>query len=79
MSGKKCGIEIGNVKFCPSCGTCIDVEDTPSIGLNILSFIIPLFGLIYYFVKKKETKLKAEACLWSALGGFVVNLIIMTM
>ena len=48
-----CGKEVDdNAVICPSCGCAVaskNVEvDKPSTGLNILSFLIPLVGLILY-------------------------------
>lgn len=51
-------------------------EDKASVGLCILSFLIPLVGWILYFVKRKDTPVKAKACSTWAWVGFAVNLVI---
>ena len=38
------------------------VADEVSVGLCILAFFIPLFGIIYWPIKHKETPKKAKAC-----------------
>lgn len=92
MFCKKCGKEIADdAKFCPSCGDTVAAtsekkeeavtveipKDEISVGFSILSFLIPIFGIIYYFVKRKQFKTKAEACLISAIGGIVLAIIVM--
>ena len=42
-------------------------EDKASIGLAILSFFIPLAGLILYFAKKKKSPKTAKACITAAV------------
>ena len=49
-------------------------EDKPSIGLNILSFLIPIVGWILYFALEKGEK--ASACAKWAWIGFGVNLLL---
>ena len=49
--------------------------DKLGIGMWALCFLIPIVGLIYYFVKKDEYPAKAKGALWSALLGFVINII----
>lgn len=51
-------------------------ENKASVGLCILSVLIPLFGIIYFFCKRKEFPKKAKGCLISALVSAGVNLII---
>lgn len=36
-------------------------DDKPNIGLNILSFCIPLAGLIIYLVHKDKSPIKANS------------------
>lgn len=52
-------------------------EDKANIGLNILSFFIPIVGLILYFQWKKDTPQKAQSALICAIVGFVLGLIVM--
>ena len=72
-----CGKEVDdNAVICPSCGCAVaskNVEvDKPSIGLNILSFLIPLVGLILYLSWQNSTPIKAKAVGKWALIGFCV-------
>lgn len=48
--------------------------DAPSIGLNILSFFIPLVGWILYFSMRQNTPVKASSCCQWAWIGFGVNI-----
>ena len=48
-------------------------EDSPSVGLNILAFLIPLVGWILYFVLKGRTPDKARSCAIAAWCGFAVG------
>lgn len=50
--------------------------DQANFGLCILSFLIPLFGWIYYFVKRKDFPVKAKSCCNWAWIGFGANLLI---
>ena len=65
----RCGKEIhDDAVICVHCGCSTGnanvqkQEDTVSIGLCILSFLIPLFGIIYWPVKHKDTPKRAKAC-----------------
>lgn len=49
--------------------------DKPSIALNILSFILPLIGLLLFFDKRKKYPNSAKAYLISAICGFTLCLI----
>lgn len=46
-----------------------------SVGLIILSVLIPICGFILYFVKKKET-LNPSAYLWAGIGGMAIDAIL---
>lgn len=81
----KCGKEIlDEAIVCPNCGCAVVNPATPqqikddqvSVGLCVLSAFIPLFGLIYWAVKYKETPKKAKACGITALISWGVTLII---
>lgn len=52
-------------------------DDKASIGLCILSFLIPLIGWILYFVLRGNTPVKAKACSTWAWIGFGVNVLLM--
>ena len=49
-------------------------KDKLGIGMWILSFLIPLVGIIYYFVKKDEYPAKSKSALMAALIGFAVSI-----
>jgi FtsH-binding integral membrane protein len=55
-------------------------KDDLGIGLKIVCLLIPLVGLILYFVKKKdEPNSSKQACTWALIGvgiGIVLNIII---
>lgn len=52
------------------------VNDKKSTGLNILSFFIPLVGLILYLTQKDSTPIKAKACGKAALIGFICGIVL---
>lgn len=68
----KCGKEIvDDAVICLNCGCMVadhtknptfQQEDTADVGLCVLSALIPLFGIIYWPVKHKESPKKAKAC-----------------
>ena len=47
-------------------------EDESNVGLNILSFFIPLVGWILWGVFKNESPIKAKACSRWAWIGFAI-------
>lgn len=51
-------------------------EDKTNVGLCILSVFIPLFGIIYYCIKRKEKPKEAKGCLISGLISAGVNILI---
>ena len=69
--------------ICPNCGCPTasgksnnlinNPDDEVNIGLCVLSALIPLFGLIYWGVKHKETPKKAKACGITALVAWGVS------
>lgn len=52
------------------------MEDKAKIALAIVSFLIPIVGLILYFVKKKEAPNAAQTYLYCCLAGFALNFLI---
>lgn len=67
----KCGHElIDEAVVCTNCGCAvssnatskINQEDKPSVGLCVLSALIPLFGIIYWPVCHSKTPIKARYC-----------------
>ena len=74
----KCGNELADeAVICPACGCAVEsaaapvaAEDKTSVGLCVLSFLIPLFGIIYWAVKHKEVPKKSKACLIAGIAGW---------
>lgn len=78
-----CGKELSDETiFCPNCGHATDLasnnssyspqkEDKISVGYCILAFLFPIFGLIYWVVKKDETPRRANAVGITALVSWV--------
>lgn len=81
---QKCGKElVDEAVICTNCGCAVGgapvqqySADAPNIGLAILSFFIPLVGLILYLVNKDTYPLKAKSAGKGALIGFCVNIVI---
>jgi uncharacterized membrane protein YvbJ len=55
--------------------TIVNNGDKSSIGFAILSFFIPLVGLILFLVWKKDTPMKAKSCGKGALIGFILSVV----
>lgn len=83
---KNCGQEIQDgASFCTNCGqqvnesnnTCTKTNngDSVSSGFCVLSFFIPLAGLILYLCWHDEKPLRAKSCGKWALIGFIVSII----
>ena len=77
-----CGNEIHeNAVVCPNCGCAIvgapAVNDTPSMGLNILSLLIPIAGLILFCVNIGNKPVSAKSYgIWALAGvlaGFLLS------
>lgn len=49
---------------------------TKSILLTVLSFLIPIVGIVLYFVLKEKEAETAKYCFCAGIAGFVVGLII---
>ena len=73
----KCGKEImDEAVICPHCGCSAKWEtkkeyDFPSPLLTILAFLLPIIGLIIYFVYKKTCPQKAISAWKGALIGII--------
>ena len=82
----KCGKElIDEAVVCTSCGCSTGTgsvarpttgEDAPSAGLAVLSFFIPLVGLILYLIYKDTFPLRAKSVGKGALIGFIVGVVV---
>jgi hypothetical protein len=51
-------------------------DEKLGIGWIILSFIIPLVGLVLYFTNRKEHPKKAQTACYAALAGFALGVIL---
>ena len=80
----KCGTElVDEAVICPNCGCAVEgfepakpaEEDKASVGLCVLSVLIPLFGIIYWAVKHKATPKKAKACGIAAIISWVASFV----
>ena len=76
-----CGKEIlDQAVVCPNCGCAVggaaSGDDSISIGLCILAAFVPLFGVIYWAVKAKETPRRAKACGITGLISWGVSLLL---
>ena len=84
---RECGEMISeSAPTCPKCGasqgirsasvyTTTDTDLDPSVGLNIVSFLWPLVGLILYFVYYDKSPRRAKECGKWALIGCIVQVI----
>ncbi len=74
-----CGREIhSEAVVCPFCGcsTRLTQADEISVPLCVLSYFIPLFGIIYWAVKATETPRRAKACGITGLVSWGVSLLL---
>ena len=83
----KCGKEIlDEAVVCPGCGCAVVSPGTPavtssdadevSVGLCVLAAFIPLFGIIYWPLKHKETPKKAKAVGITAIIAWAVSFLL---
>lgn len=74
-----CGKELNpNADICLNCGAYVkkantNIVDSNSTGLNILSFLWPLVGLILYLCYKDKAPIRAKGCGKWALIGFCIS------
>ena len=84
----KCGQQLRDeAVICVHCGCEIEERkqtqnkvtefDEVSVGLCALSALFPIFGLIYWPLKHKETPKKAQACGIAAIISWAVSILIM--
>ena len=80
----KCGKEIlDEAIVCPNCGCAVVniqntySDDKVSVGLCILSVLLPIFGIIYWPVKHKDTPKKAQACGIAAIIAWAIYFLFM--
>jgi len=55
---------------------CLNPNDTPSTGLNIICFLIPLVGLIIYLMEKDKAPKKANAAGKAAIWGVGISVLL---
>jgi len=78
MYCRNCGKEIDDkAVICVYCGVPTDIrypqnQDVGGAGICILSFLIPIIGVIYYFVKRKEKPRVAKNALIASLIAWVI-------
>jgi len=75
----KCGKQFENeTGACPYCGTTIGPWPEPIDGgglLKMLCLILPLVGIIIYFVQRQLRPAKAAACLRFAVYGLALDVL----
>lgn len=91
MFCKNCGNQIDdNAVVCPHCGCATDnfnqnhrpntpaprEDDAPNAGFAVLSFFVPIVGLILYLVWNDTMPMRARSCGKGAIIGFIVWLIL---
>jgi hypothetical protein len=67
---------INDVNISTNDGNVSNPNDQPSAGLNIISFLIPLVGLIIYLTERDRSPRKATSAGKSALWGVGVTVIL---
>lgn len=78
-----CGKKIDpNADICVNCGAYVknlnsnNSDDSSNTGLNIISFLWPLIGLILYLSYKDKSPNRAKCCGKWALIGFIASMVI---
>ena len=66
----------GNVGSSSEDKGIIDLNDKPSNGINIISFFIPLVGLIIYLIEREKSPIKATSAGKAALWGVGVTIVL---
>ncbi len=51
-------------------------EEKANIGLAILSYLIPIVGLVLYLTQKTEKPKTAKACGKAALASVIINMVL---
>lgn len=54
----------------------VNENDETHIGFSILSFFIPIVGLVLFLVWNNETPKKAKGCLIGCIAGFVTDIVL---
>lgn len=79
----KCGKElVDEAVICPHCGCAVEAApkkpiagDEVSVGLVILSVLIPLFGIIYWATMREKAPKRGKACGIAGLISWVVGIL----
>lgn len=94
MKCKNCNMDIhGGMNVCPHCGCYLNgntiqndfsdsmvvTGDKVNVGFAILSWFIPLAGLIIFLVKKDSSPKTSKVCGLCALISFLLNLFVVIM
>lgn len=82
MYCKNCGAEINDkAVVCPKCGVAqnnvpqASPNDAPSMGFAVISFLIPVVGLILYLMWHETYPLKAKSCGKGALISVIIGVV----
>lgn len=75
-----CGTELPEgVAVCPQCGATAENEKPAvqkvKIGLAVVSFFIPIAGIVLFFTKKKTQPKTAKACGFAAAAAIIIAVI----
>ena len=81
--------------FCTACGTSVNdsaplndiygtgyapaEKDEISVGFCVISALLPIFGIVFWLLKYKETPRKAKACGITAIISWVLSFILGTL
>lgn len=85
MFCKNCGKEIDNQAYvCPHCGvrterndgSTADADSGSKAGWGVLSFFIPLVGLILFLMWKQERPRTAKVCGICALVAVIIEVVV---
>lgn len=79
-----CGTQLQDeAAFCSQCGHSVTTHsatpDNPSIGLNIVAFLLPIVGLILYLVNHEKSPNKAKSIGKWALISFALNCVLLAL
>ena len=65
------------IKSCARHESGFTIMKNANVILVILSFLIPIVGIVLYFVKKNDEAEAAKSYLWAAVAGFVLALLLL--
>ena len=63
----------GNQNYNANTFTPAEKEDKPDTLMNVLSFFIPLVGMIMYFIEREKYPIKARAMLKWAVAAYIAS------